>query len=184
DVGFQKILMNEFNENTRQINKEMSRLLSPFPAPSGPEETLIDVEIRGVYRSDDQLRIEALLGNISSRHELAIVRSESVISGFSKVQYDLIAFNASIRDRIKEAYSVEMLYAINKTLGLMAHRSLRDLLKFAQFETYEIETTINTLGLNWFEPKVFEPLKYTQYFLGVASSIDEYRADILMRQNK
>lgn len=168
DASFRGVLMVEFKENATVIDRAIKTLRLPPEGPETPEDTLIDTEIRTVYRGSEDLRLAALNGDISPRHDLALARSEASISGFSKKDFDVLFFSAAVRKKIKEAHQVDMLYAINCALWLMACRTITGLADFAKFLPRDKELTLHSLGLEWHGSNLMSGLDSAKLFLETA----------------
>lgn len=149
DEYLTNILMVEFKKNKEVLDKALSDLVTPPEEPKTPQEVLIDIEIRSIFRENEDLRKDAFYGNLSARHDLAIARGEAVISGFDQNRFDRVFFAGAIRRNIKAAYQVDVLFSINCYLWFICHRSITGLLDFAQFTQSEKDTVLNELGLNW-----------------------------------
>lgn len=175
DTSFSVVLMNEFTENSKAIDSAIKALKLPPEGPKTPEETLIDIEIRSVYRGSEELRLAALNGDISPQHDMALTRSEHSISGFSKKDFEVMSFAAAIRQKIKEAHQVEILYAINCTLWLMAHRTVTGLVDFSKFTSSDKELILRNLGLNWHGENLMNGLSQAEYFLETSVKQDSNR---------
>lgn len=175
DTSFRGVLMGEFKENTKVIDSAIKTLRLPPEVPKTPEETLIDTEIRTVYRGGEELRRAALNGDISPRHDLALTRGEATISGFSKKDFEILFFAAAVRKKIKEAHQVDMLYAINCALWLMAHRTITGLADFAKLLPRDKELTLHSLGLNWHGSNLMNELDSAKLFLETAVKQDSNR---------
>lgn len=169
------ILMVAFEENAKLITDALKKL-AEFPKPKSTEEILIDIEIRSVFRNDNALRQLALIGDISLRHCLALSRSEAPISGFSKEEFDTVIFGAAVRENIKEAHQIEMLYAINSTLWLLMHRTISGLTDFSYFLEDEKRELLETLGLNWQGTNLMSELDSAKYFLETAVKQENNKA--------
>ena len=109
----------------------------------------MDVEIRGVYRSSEAIRKNAINGDVLPRHDLALARGDAYLSGFTKEDFNLIMFAYAVRRDIKTAYLLDCLFSINCFIWLVAHRTINSMADFSGMKEHEKNILLNRLGLNW-----------------------------------
>lgn len=175
DEALSGALLVEFQKNAEMIDSALSELLTPPEGPTTPEEALIDIEIRSIYRGSEDLRKEAVSGNLSHRHDLALTRAEAVISGFNQNDFDNVFFAAAIRRNIKAAYQVDALLSMNCYLWLIFHRSVTELLKFSNFSQFDQETILKGLGLNWHGENLMSQFSKALYVVTKATESRELK---------